>query len=320
MYKALFIKTSFILISTLFILANFACDEIIEKDISNSELELISPKDSLVTESSNIGFYWNLVDGATGYQLQVVTPSFDEIRSFIVDTVQSSDYYEAQLNTGDYEWRIKAMNNGYETIFTEIRSFTILDSDDLSVDVLSLISPAADVYFKNGEVIFRWSDLPKATQYVFELIDYPEFRDTVSTSSTTINLDLQDGLYNWRVKAVNDISLITSAIRPFNMDNTAPEPPLISIENGVQLKLEDIIEWQRQEDDVMKDIVEVASDSDFTSLVNGFPKEITSNSLELTAPAFTINTNYYMRIKSIDKAGNEGEFSPAVDFFVQSSF
>lgn len=303
---------------TLAVVLVSACEDIIEKDISNEVITIISPKDSLQTESSNVGFYWGEIDGATAYQLQLVTTSFEEIRSFTADTTLNSNYYETQLSTGKYQWRVKAVNNGYETDFSSIRNLEIIDSDDLSNDIVTLISPSADSYFHNGEITFRWDELPKASQYIFEILDYPEFRDTTDVSVLTKEIDLEDGEYEWRIKAVNDVSLISSVNRNINFDNTPPDFPTISINDQDSLSIDDNISWERASNDVVLDSVFISSNVEMDNSIEGYPQIFNDNTeLILDESLFTIGSTYYIKIKSVDRAQNESDFTEVLSFYIE---
>ena len=60
--------------------------DFIVKDIKTVTLKINSPSDTLKTQSNLITFWWDEVDGAEKYNLQIVKPNFNSILQLIVDT------------------------------------------------------------------------------------------------------------------------------------------------------------------------------------------------------------------------------------------
>ena len=63
------------------------CRDVFEKDISEKEVVLVAPADSVETTRATLTFAWEERDGATGYRLVVVSPSFDRIELYVLDTL-----------------------------------------------------------------------------------------------------------------------------------------------------------------------------------------------------------------------------------------
>lgn len=103
------------------------CTDIIETDISNNKINLISPGKDVEVDCDTISFFWDEIDDATKYQLQVVSPNFDNVRYFLLDTITSKNRYTITLNANSYEWRVRAKNDYYTTAFF-YNNFTIVDS------------------------------------------------------------------------------------------------------------------------------------------------------------------------------------------------
>lgn len=95
-----------------------ACDDIFEKDISDEKVELLAPSDNVSTgELKNI-FWWETMDGALWYELQVVTPRFSNIISLKLDTTIEVNHFQISLQPGVYQWRVRALNGSSSTQFT----------------------------------------------------------------------------------------------------------------------------------------------------------------------------------------------------------
>lgn len=101
------------------------CAEILEKSVTNKQVELSAPYNNLVTTDSIQTFYWQPVDGADSYQLQVVSPNFDSIAKLIVDTTIHSNIFPLTMSMGQYQWRVRAFNGSSTTSFTVQQSLTI---------------------------------------------------------------------------------------------------------------------------------------------------------------------------------------------------
>lgn len=97
--------------------------EILEEDISGRRVAVIAPTDGAAVPAGEIRFRWQAVDGAAGYALRVVSPSFADAARLIADTLVTADTLGAarsygcrlMLEAGNYEWMVSAFNSGYET-------------------------------------------------------------------------------------------------------------------------------------------------------------------------------------------------------------
>ncbi len=106
------------------------CRDVFEKDISKKEVGLLAPADSVETVHKTLTFAWEERDGATGYRLVIVSPSFERAELYLLDTLVAGYNYTCTLEPGDYAWGVRPENSAYEGIFTR-RVFTVLeDSDD----------------------------------------------------------------------------------------------------------------------------------------------------------------------------------------------
>ena len=57
---------------TLIVLTLIGCEDIFEADLSGEVVVIIAPKDGLQTEIQPNTFWWEAVEGAEGYNLQIV--------------------------------------------------------------------------------------------------------------------------------------------------------------------------------------------------------------------------------------------------------
>ena len=97
------------------------CRDVFEKDISEKEVVLVAPADSVETTRATLTF------GATGYRLVVVSPSFDRIELYVLDTLVEGNQYAYTLEPGRYEWGVRPENSAYEGIY-RWRVLTVLEN------------------------------------------------------------------------------------------------------------------------------------------------------------------------------------------------
>lgn len=95
-------------------------------DISNKVLVITSPNNNATfTTTDTITIEWEAIEGAEEYQIQIVTPDFDNPTKTINDeTITSTNLSISNLEKNTYKCRVKAKNVGFETGYTDI-SFTV---------------------------------------------------------------------------------------------------------------------------------------------------------------------------------------------------
>lgn len=106
----------------LFFLLCAACD-ILEEDLSGRTVRVTAPTDGAVLPPGDVDFRWAAVEGASGYALRIVTPSFAAAERIVADTLLKSDTLgvarsygcRMRLDAGDYEWSVEAFNGAYAT-------------------------------------------------------------------------------------------------------------------------------------------------------------------------------------------------------------
>lgn len=102
------------------------CSIIFEDDLSGDTILVNMPINGTVSQDSVQLFWWENLEGALGYRLQIVAGSFDEPFYLVVDTNASNNKFHFELFPGDYQWRIKGWNNYSETDYV-YNDLTILD-------------------------------------------------------------------------------------------------------------------------------------------------------------------------------------------------
>lgn len=107
-----------------------ACDDIIEvEDISDRTVTLVAPTNGAILNAATIHFDWESVEDAENYRIQIATPNFEAPLQIVEDATVAdsiSTTFSTSLDTGVYQWRVRAQNSDYHTNYTT-QSFTVED-------------------------------------------------------------------------------------------------------------------------------------------------------------------------------------------------
>ncbi len=95
-----------------------SCEEIIEiTDISSEHVTVLAPLDNTTLTSKSVTFTWEAMEEVEGYHLQIATPSFANALQIVKDSTLTTTNFLTTLDFNDYEWRIRAENSGYTTVY-----------------------------------------------------------------------------------------------------------------------------------------------------------------------------------------------------------
>jgi hypothetical protein len=287
-----------------------ACTLIQEPSVEGETVEVIVPRDGLHSEIATQLFFWYHVNGAIDYELQLVTPSFNRIDRFLLDTLVSGDKFEYTLLPGEYEWRIRALNFSSSTPFTYHKLF-IDSTSDLSNQQLILQTPATRDTTAATTLNFSWLPLYNAEEYELELWS-PAIGQNRIFNQSTITPEFSyalsaTGAFEWRVRAKNEGSASMYESRNFYVDRTAPTAPLLSTpQNNAQVTGDTVyFSWLRDQSggSSIRDTLYLATDSTFTQLSKYYSK---GTRLDLSGVP---SGSFFWKLKSRDKAGNSSAFS-----------
>jgi outer membrane protein assembly factor BamB len=101
------------------------CEEALERPLTGQRVTLLSPVNNLATTDTTQTFYWEKLNDALQYQLQIVSPRFDSIVRLINDTIISTNRFVLDMDTGRFQWRVKALNNSSESDNSDIWNLKI---------------------------------------------------------------------------------------------------------------------------------------------------------------------------------------------------
>jgi enoyl reductase-like protein len=230
------------------------------------------------------------------------------------------------LNAGNYVWRVRGENYAYESVYSFPSSFWTTIPDDLTNQQVVLSSPDNDKFVNFINITLNWEVLNNATSYTVRVVNTATGQEVYSKpdiTDTFVTLDkptLEDGTYEWRLKAKNaETETKQYAARKFNIDTTIPNQPknTLPADNSTQTANASVsYTWSIATDignakSPISYIVEFASDVDFNTIVQ------TQNSNTTTLQqAFSTAGVYYWRARAVDEAGNIGTNSTKFKFTV----
>lgn len=307
-------KLNSYLLFTLTLLSIISCDDILEEDITNLMMEIISPSQGSTIEGNTVTFSWQTLSGADDYRIQVLTDN----QAYVLDSLVSSNNFVYALDPGTYQWRVKGENFAYATQYTFPVSFTLVASDNLSNQTLILQTPSNNLYTNNTDIILTWSSINSAEYYNFELIKNLNGQQTVfqenNITSTMFTLPTdsfdEDAEYFWKIKAVNSTSQTSFSQRSIFVDRVIPNQPNLVSPNDQQVSPSIVsFNWTNGSDagavqSTITNTIQISSDINFNSIVHTF--NTSNNSYQYI---FENSGSYYWRVKSFDAAGNVSDFS-----------
>jgi hypothetical protein len=298
-----------------------SCDAIIEPSISKSQIKLEAPADKDTSGSYTINFWWDQVDHALSYHLEIATRTFANPGNLILDTVVSKTRFAFNLSPGNYQWRVIAENGSSQTAYTTPRSLTIVPASLKQQSVL-LSSPANNFLTNQATVVFQWGSIYGATQYNFQ-IDTNNFTNPATVVSNTvipgqqINFTFPKAqVYQWRVQAQNDTAQAQwSAVNTVTFNNTPPAQVILtSPTNGQTLSQPVSLQWKAVTNALKYKLYVFKSDST-TLYSSSFPLAVNGTSYSFSQGAS--GDKIYWSVSAIDAEGNVGKASLLGNFVLQ---
>lgn len=296
-----------------------ACKAIIEPSISDRKITPLAPGDMTKSASYAVAFWWEPVEDALSYNLQVVSPSFNNLSTLVTDTVIRTNKFTLNLKPGDYEWRVSALNGSSQTAFSRPRGFTVLLSS-IKGQSVQLKSPSNNYLTNQNTVNLEWSSLYGATKYTLQ-IDTNSFANesklvynqAIPGQQYTFTFP-KDQVYQWRVRAENDTAKADwSAVNLMLYDRTPPGPVnIVAPTNNQVVNSPAALQWSTVATAAKYKLYVFKSDS-VTVYNNTFPAVL--NSTNYSFGVGTLGERIIWKVAAVDAAGNEGQ-ATAVRSFV----
>ncbi|MEP0266052.1 hypothetical protein [Dokdonia sp.] len=300
-----------------------SCDDVLEEDISDEEVVPFSPLQGNQIDGNTVNFQWSFVEDADAYRLQVQ----NDIQNIglVLDSLVPATSLQVNLPSGNYAWTVRAENFAYVTPFFESTSFSVVFSDDLASQSVTLSTPSNSLFTNNTTLIYTWEALAAADSYDFELLRVLNGTTTVTQENTVMtsiqvdnNVYEEDAQYLWRVKAINDESQTTFSERSVFIDRSVPEAPTLGTPAQDAMFDTDTIDfdWSIGADtgnvqSERSSVIEFSETEDFETLID----TVTVNVSETTY-TFTNTGVIYWRVRVDDVAGNMSAYSEITSFMI----
>lgn len=302
-----------IIASILMALLFSACEEIImEGDISDRHVTLLAPAEGSQLTATSLTFSWEEIEDASGYRLQIARPDFVDPEQIVLDTLVSSTHFSTQLNIGAYHWRVKAVNSGYQTDFTD-RSFSVISNENFQNNVVVLQSPVNNITTTSNAQTLSWQALIGATSYQLQVYDAT---GTVvldqNLASNSFAYTFGEGSYQWRVRASNGSQYTLYSTRSLFVDSQAPNTPALLLPaNNANVPEGDVaFHWSRASvaGTTESDSIYIYSNNTLTNLLLKDAAGSSPYTLDMEAGT------YYWYMKAFDAAGNQSAQSSIFSF------
>jgi hypothetical protein len=255
------------------------------------------------------GFWYQLqMDTTAGFAEPLFTMSEDSTDGTMPDPTQP----------GTYHWRVRRCDySGFMGEWSPAERFTIIPVPEAP----ELVSPGHMTATADSCPLFAWSPVEGDTftftlqcalndSFTSGLAEFAGLTDT--TFRLPVGSRLADTTYYWRVRAVNQYGTAGSyqdGPYHFKVDSRPPPPPVLVYPNdGSRIgSYWPTFVWQPTDEDWDRFVLQVSADSLFNDSVMTFP-DIYETTYRLGEESPLLETTYFWRVKTIDCAGNQGDY------------
>ena len=293
----------------------------LSSDIGEKVVTLLAPANKSTSIDKKVIFWWSPVGGTGKYNLQIVSPTFTNPLKLIYDQWITSNSVEIELASGEYEWRVKAVNGTFETGYSN--SLLSVYNNDLTIQRISLIKPLYDELVNKSTVKFSWEKLNSNVNYHL-LIKKDSWESgivvqEVNTVKTELELPLLDGEYFWGVKATDlqNNSETEYSTRKIGIDLTPPQNPILRLPANNFITADYLLEFSwdpfNAADTKLSYTLEV-----FRIIANSVVS-LPSKTTQQKSLGYNIESagKYKWRVYATDSAGNQSEMSEFRYFEIQ---
>ncbi len=297
-----------LVVVVLFLLSN--CESIFIEDISTETVVLLAPSNNSEIANGIIGFNWQELDDAIEYQIQIAKPSFSGASQILLDSISTSTIISKDLEVGEYEWRVKALNSNYTSNYTT-NFFSVIDTSFASKKITLLLPLDKDTTNVKNQTLL-WQELEGSIEYRVHIWQ-PDINGTKiideAVNLTNYQYDFPEGNFTWQVRGETSSKNTAFSSRTITVDSTIPNTPLLDlpIDNST-VNVNTAIEFKWNRTDVLGtpelDSIYFYSDINLQTLV--YKNKGISN--QYTKSDFSVG-DYFWFVKSFDTAGNESPSS-----------
>ena len=307
------------LIYLFLIVAISSCSDIIEKSISKDTVILISPGNNDTLSSYSQTFYWDAVDGASTYELQLAYPNFNNIKYFIDTTIKTTRFTYTLPYSGAWQWQVRALNGSSQTSYAK-NSLTLITASFTEQNV-TLNSPASGSFLSSVSApVFSWQSLPEAVSYIV-IIDTLNGKIVDTTQNTEITLTVlttKQGSFSWQVVGISDSNKISSTINEsvsfilLNSPASVTSPSPANKATGVTSPV--ILQWVDSANNVSNINYYKVYLQQGGVTIAGYPVTIDAPSTSTNSITLSSASTYTWFVVPYDKAGNACKQYPTWTF------
>lgn len=168
--------------------------------------KLRSPANQSQNLATSVNFSWSNIPTVDGFEMQYSTQQ--NMASATTQTVGDTQTTVGNLAYGTtYYWRVRATKDNRNSAWSEVYGFTTVEEGQIGAPVL--ISPTeGEENIVVDELILRWSAVPEADDYTYQVALNPAFDNYIagspdSTFAIPVGINAQTTYY-WRVRANQD--------------------------------------------------------------------------------------------------------------------
>lgn len=296
------------------------CKEFIEPSIEKRNVVLLAPANGAESSLYSQTFWWEPVEDALKYRLQVVSPNFDQTVRLILDTLIKTNKFNYTLDPGSYEWRVSAENGSSQTRY--FKSSFFIYASSIKAQQVQLQSPGNNTLTNQATHNFTWLKLFGADKYTLQ-IDTNNFIDesklfldkTLPGQEFTVTFE-KDKLYKWRVKAKNDTAESKwSVIQNITYDKTPPPIVVLAAPANNELVAKPVnLRWNATATATKYQLYAYKSEGR-VPYSSKFPITLTATNYSFTEGIS--GEKVYWEVRAIDEAGNTGVYSDLRSFVIQ---
>ena len=309
-------KTILSLLSILILVYLSSCNEIIEPDVSDVKITILTPRDSLISSANIQSFFWESSMENVPCRIQIVKPSFDQIDYFVDDTLVNSNRYEITLPADIYSWRIRPENDNSHG---EYQYFTLIvdSSSNLTDFKVQIVHPFSNQFLSfNDSLTLNWNPVPEAQQFEYIISNQTNILETHNiTTNNIVHLNLGEGYYSAKVRAQGSFTNTAYAEINFAIDTSAPTSisQIFPTNNHVFNSNQIAISWGAPTNEISpeRDSLYFYTDASGNSIISKL--SVSANSLDTTLSTGV----YYWSVKRFDQVGLQSPYKVPNRFFVQ---
>jgi hypothetical protein len=264
----------------------------------------------VAVDGSGVAFQWTPVLQASSYTLEVATdPSFSDLIEGPVYTDSASYTAQTSYPAGQtLYYRIQATDYSGNGLAWANGQFSRTLAAPLPAAASGNVNPPA----LDGIPTWSWAPVPGAVAYDVH-VDYPSgsSQDSTGLRASTNSWGKFDGPGVWKWKVRAEFSKGGSGSLPGPWSNTQTFTRTFGEPLGrrvVATKTRLIFAWDAKQG-AKTYHMQVASKSDFSSVVDEITVESTSYAPTLTGAGYTDGGLLYWRVAAVDSEGNQGDWT-----------